>query len=342
MLVFVTSVVHPDNCNSYEKIWQLLNNTLYSVCSQQDQNFRVIVVCNKQMPLYHHAELINRHTEFIVVDFPGDLEEAISNFKRLGNLPLPPEDPYWFRNPENFDSIAKVEMRSLVGRVLRREIGVRSFVRKVLRRFDIPREVHSKERRAAMSLFRIDKGSKLLIGILAARKYNPEYVLIFDADDFVGNDISAFVNTRPGENGWIMTSVYRMNGTMIQPVYARYTICGTGNIFNFPLLMEDISPDVSENSTQNELFEHVDSQFLMFILGTHRQARLYYEEKGRPFQDYPFRSVVYLIGHGENHSERVPRPRGWRKSKEVIPISPELEHYFNIVHIDHQANRSEA
>lgn len=100
MLVFMTSVVHPDNCYSYEKIWQLLNNTLYSVCSQLDQNFRVIVVCNQQLPLFHHAELINRYTEFIVVDFPADLEAATDNFTRLGNLPLPPDDSYWFRNPE--------------------------------------------------------------------------------------------------------------------------------------------------------------------------------------------------------------------------------------------------
>lgn len=135
-----------------------------------------------------------------------------------------------------------------------------------------------------MSIFRVDKGSKLLIGTLAARKYNPEYVLIFDADDFVGNDISAYVNAHPGENGWIMPSVYKMTGNKIVPIDSRYTICGTGNIFNFSLLMEDISPDVSEESTQDELFEQVDSKFLMFILGSHRHARLYYEEKGRPFQ----------------------------------------------------------
>lgn len=329
MLVFVTSVVHPDNSYSYEKVWQLLNNTLYSVCSQLDENFRVIVVCNKQLPLFHHAELINRYTEFIVVDFPSDLEAATDSFKRLGNLSLPPDDPYWFRNPEtNFD------WQTIT--------GVRSFVRQVLRRIRTPKEVHSKERRAALSVFRVDKGSKLLISILASRKYNPEYVLIFDADDFVGNDISAYVNTHPGENGWIMTSVYKMTGNMVAPVNSRHTICGTGNIFNFSLLMEDISPDVSEESTQNELFEHVDSKFLMFILGTHRQARTYYEEKGRPFQDYPCRSAVWFTGHGENHSEKIPRPRGWKKSREVIPISPELERYFNIVHLDPQVNCAEA
>ncbi len=342
MLVFITSVVHPDNCYSYEKVWQLLNNTLYSVCSQQDQDFRVIVICNKQLPLFHHAELINRFTDFIVVDFPGDLEEATNNFKRLGNLSLPPDDSYWFRNPADSDPQTKIGVHSLVVQVLRRKIGVRSFVFQVLRRIEIPQEVNSKERRAALSIFRVDKGSKLLIAILAARKYNPGYVLIFDADDFVGNDISAYVNTHPGENGWIMTSVYKMDGNMIAPVYARHTICGTGNIFSFSLLMEDISPDVSEKSTQNDLFKHVDSIFLMFILGTHRQARSYYEEKGRPFQDYPFRSAVWLIGHGENHSERIPRPRGWKKTREMVPISPELERYFHIVHIDPQVNRSEA
>ena len=80
--------------------------------------------------------------------------------------------------------------------------------------------------------------------------------------------------------------------------------------------MEDISPKVSEKNSQNELFEHVDSEFLMFILGTHRQARLYYEQKGRPLQEYPYRSAVYLVGHGENHSERTKGHWWWEKVEE--------------------------
>ena len=56
-------------------------------------------------------------------------------------------------------------------------------------------------------------------------------MLIFDADDYVGNDISPYVNTHRAKMGWIMASVYKMEGDMVAPIYATYTVCGTGNIF---------------------------------------------------------------------------------------------------------------
>ena len=85
MLVFVTCVKHPDNSQSYDLVWQRLNNTLFSVCCQQDSNFRVIVICDKQLPLLHHQELINKYTEFVQVAFPSHGKGVIDNFSRLGN-----------------------------------------------------------------------------------------------------------------------------------------------------------------------------------------------------------------------------------------------------------------
>ncbi len=77
MLVFVACIKHPDNSQSYDEVWRLLNNTLFSVCSQQDKDFRVIVVCDKILPLFHHEALIAPYTDFIEVDFPSHDEEGI-------------------------------------------------------------------------------------------------------------------------------------------------------------------------------------------------------------------------------------------------------------------------
>ena len=47
MITFITSIRHPNNSIFYERVWDLLEATLYSVCSQTNGDFRVIVVCNE-------------------------------------------------------------------------------------------------------------------------------------------------------------------------------------------------------------------------------------------------------------------------------------------------------
>lgn len=66
MFIFITSLKHPKNCNSYERVGELLENTLQSVCHQTSNNFRVLVVCNKVPGIS-----INQNVEFLEVDFPA-------------------------------------------------------------------------------------------------------------------------------------------------------------------------------------------------------------------------------------------------------------------------------
>jgi len=67
MLAFITTVRHPANAFSFDRIEQLLSETLRSVCRQTDERFRVIIVSNRPLSLsYHHSSL-----EFITVDFPA-------------------------------------------------------------------------------------------------------------------------------------------------------------------------------------------------------------------------------------------------------------------------------
>lgn len=68
MIVFVGALRHPHNCSSYERVEELLNATLASICEQTDQDFRVIIVCNRK-PLVDCADLLKK-VEFIEVAFP--------------------------------------------------------------------------------------------------------------------------------------------------------------------------------------------------------------------------------------------------------------------------------
>ena len=246
MLAFVACIKNPDNSQSYDEVWRLLNNTLFSVCSQQDTDFRVIVVCDKKLPLFHHEALIGQYTDFIEVDFPGHDEKVLSNFDRLGNLSPPLEDAAWWLRWDESDFAEG------------RPAGY----------FHIA------------NVF-LNMGTKLLIGILAAKKYNPDYIAIFDGDDYVGNDISAYANSHPNKNGWLMTHGYKLAGNQVAPIYAANSFCGTGNIINYALMTDFIGEKVSKTSTQNELFAHVDSEFLITI-ANHKKIKLYFKKHGFP------------------------------------------------------------
>lgn len=50
-VVFLVPLKHPDNADDYARAWQLLQHTLYSACRQTTDSIRVIVVCNRPLPL---------------------------------------------------------------------------------------------------------------------------------------------------------------------------------------------------------------------------------------------------------------------------------------------------
>ena len=74
MIVFVTSVRHPHNCNDYDRVLTLLRQTLHSVCAQEDSNFRVVVVCNRR-PVWDFSDRV----DFVEVNFPPPSSVARPN-----------------------------------------------------------------------------------------------------------------------------------------------------------------------------------------------------------------------------------------------------------------------
>ena len=82
MIVFIIPVKHPENSKSYEKVWSLLNNSLSSFCNQRDTDFKIIVICNKKLPLKHNVEKISQYTEFIEVNFPPVNQYGIDGVRR--------------------------------------------------------------------------------------------------------------------------------------------------------------------------------------------------------------------------------------------------------------------
>lgn len=70
MVIFLTSLRNPLNSNDYETVIRLFKVTAQSICSQTDNNFKLVVTCNQKPEIgFHHENII-----YNVVDFPPPSE----------------------------------------------------------------------------------------------------------------------------------------------------------------------------------------------------------------------------------------------------------------------------
>jgi len=147
-----------------------------------------------------------------------------------------------------------------------------------------------------------DKGSKLAVGLLAARAYSPDYVMVTDADDFVHRDLVRWVGEQPaGSSGWFVAdgwrySAHRGAGERIDDLYR---VCGTCYIA--PWSAYAVPDELPITATQAEVWDAFGDR-ARFILGKHRDAEKWFEAHGYPLEKLPVPGSVYHVDTGENHS----------------------------------------
>jgi hypothetical protein len=234
MIVFITSVRHPLNSTSYEKVESLLKRTLDSICRQTDDDYRVIVACN-QIPPY-------------ASDFPK------ADFLKT-DFPPPSETRH-----------AKIEKKKAFK----------------------------------------DKASKRFLALQEAKKYSPEYVMFFDADDLLSNRISSYVSSHPGENGFYVKHgfVYGEGSITLKPKPDFHRACGSSIILSFALLQQFLeeSFNLPPSSSQQEIINAVGEHFFYEILGNHHLVTSYFKDAGHPLSPLPFPAAIWIVNTGENRS----------------------------------------
>jgi len=149
--------------------------------------------------------------------------------------------------------------------------------------FTIPQDYLEKER---------DKGKKVITGLLYARQFSPNHVMVVDADDCLSCHIAEFTNQHIHSNGWVLSKgyVYQENSDFI---YYRkshfYSWCGTCNIMRF-----DLCPLPHQDD------DYPDNLILYYSGKNHMKIREVLESKGASLADLPFIGAIYTIGNGEN------------------------------------------
>lgn len=154
-----------------------------------------------------------------------------------------------------------------------------------------------------------DKGSKLAVGLLAARAHEPDFVMVFDADDFVHRDLVRWVGAQdPASPGWYIADGWRYSsargaGERIDDLYR---VCGT--CYVVPWRAYAVPEGLPASATQAEVLEAFGER-ARFILGKHRDADVWFAEHGFPLAPLPFAGSVYHVDTGENHSgKRIDGP----------------------------------
>lgn len=167
-----------------------------------------------------------------------------------------------------------------------------------------------------------DKTTKLGTGLVAARAFDPEYVMPVDSDDFVHRDLAAFTRDNSGKAGWVIKRglIYSRRRNAFNVRRKLHRICGTSHIIPFDAF--DVPKELTITSTQNEV-AHAFSDYSERVLGGHRYALEWWRDRGRHLEPLPFTGAVYHVDTGENHS-------GGRLTGPGIPYGSHLERDFGI------------
>lgn len=149
-----------------------------------------------------------------------------------------------------------------------------------------------------------DKGSKLAVGVLAARAAGADQVMMVDADDFVSRRLAGHVAGAPSATGWYVDDgyIYGEGTGLLRQLPHFAETCGTSLIYGRPFL--DSLPDVPLTATKSQLLDALGPFTVHELLGSHKRAIGHYAEAGTPLTPLPFPGAVYTVGTGENHSQR--------------------------------------
>ncbi|GLQ52755.1 galactosyl transferase [Devosia nitrariae] len=139
--------------------------------------------------------------------------------------------------------------------------------------------------------FRLDKGRRVLSGMMAAR--DSAYFMIVDDDDFVSRRLTGYVGANKGQIGWQIAVGYLWeDGSRIVFLHDEFArICGTSHI---------IRNDIYELP---ESFADASEDYMKSMFGSHVELPAKLQQAGMPLPKLPFPGAVYRIGHAGAHSK---------------------------------------
>ncbi len=173
---------------------------------------------------------------------------------------------------------------------------------------DFPAPSPLKQPNTGIQAIRIDRGTKYLVGLMYARRFDPEHIMFFDADDLVSERLTRFVRTHSESANWYINQgyEYQSGGRTLRLLDDFHKHCGTSHIYHKDVF--EIPDDISVDADFETIVNSVDTHYLMHVLGSHKVAIRHHRKAGHEFAPIPFPAAVWVLGTGENHSGRSGDP----------------------------------
>ncbi len=161
---------------------------------------------------------------------------------------------------------------------------------------------------------RLDKGAKIAVGLVHARRFNPTHVMLCDADDFVSRRLAALVAANPNAPGWRVETglVYSKQSKIAEVLEKFWSYCGTSHILRRDLLPADLELDGVDSPLV--VSRRLGQFYVEEILGNHQRFKPYLAKMGIELAPLPFPGAVYHADTGENSS------RTWWKYTRFGPV----------------------
>jgi hypothetical protein len=171
--------------------------------------------------------------------------------------------------------------------------------------------------------FVLDKGTKLVLAIAAARQAGATHYMTADADDYFSRRLSELVAAGPDADGWYVEAGYQYSERrrLIRRIPHGFAdVCGSSLLYRADQV--DF-PSLPLSATQAEVLEACGTEAVCTLLGSHRFMRDHCAARGRPLAPTPFPGAVYNVDTAENHS-------GTTLTRFGRPVSAALSEEFGL------------
>lgn len=156
-----------------------------------------------------------------------------------------------------------------------------------------PNDLHEYQvnnRAAAYQAVRLDKGRRVLAGMLSASQSS--YFMVVDDDDLISRNVVAHVAEKAGATGWSINKgyVWTEGGHIVFAHDNFHHLCGTSLIVRSDLY--NLPQDAAS----------ADVEWIKSMLGSHIQLPELLARRGVGLRSFPLRAIVYRVGHDGSHS----------------------------------------
>lgn len=196
---------------------------------------------------------------------------------------------------------------------------------------DYPAPDMNKGTSVPLDLVKDDKGCKISVGLLYARRFDPDYVYIIDGDDWFNIDTIEHVYNAEPSDLFYANSGYVVNlaeKTFLKKFgLCRY--CGSVYIYNYSVFMtlSGLSQlAYSDDLKKEAIYQAVSPYFLKQVIGNHRHQLHTFRSKGLLVNELSMPVIAWILNTGENHSGQNPAKHG-------LPVTTEFLHQFGITSV---------